>query len=122
MSGPRAAPRSKKRSPREQPAAAPVPSERVWLRKAALHFAVVCAAICLLGLFSTEIADTDFWWHLKTGQYVVQQHSLPVPDPFAYTTSLIAAAHPGEEQVRHFNLTHEWVAQSLLYVTYAIGG
>lgn len=75
------------------------------------------ALICLVGLFSTEIADTDFWWHLKTGQYIVEHHSLPVPDPFAYTTSL---TH--EDQVRHFNSTHEWLAQTLLYVAYSLAG
>ena len=53
-----------------------------WLKAATL----LLTGICLLGLFSTEIADTDFWWHLKTGQYIVEHHSLPVPDPFAYTS------------------------------------
>jgi hypothetical protein len=75
------------------------------------------ALICLVGLFSTEIADTDFWWHLKTGQYIVEHRSLPVPDPFAYTTSLTR-----EDQVRHFNLTHEWLAQTLLFLTYSLAG
>jgi len=75
------------------------------------------ALICLAGLFSTEIADTDFWWHLKTGQYIVEHRSLPVPDPFAYTTSL---TH--EDQVQHFNLTHEWLAQALLFMVYSVAG
>lgn len=74
----------------------------------------VLAAIFLLGLFSTQIADTDFWWHLKTGQYLIQHHSLPVPDPFAYTTPNNATAH--------FNLTHEWLSQALLYIAYLAGG
>jgi hypothetical protein len=78
--------------------------------------AFILTAICLLGLFSTEISDTDFWWHLKTGQYLVQRHALPVPDPFAYTSAL------GEDQVSHFNLTHEWLSQALLYFAYIAGG
>ena len=73
--------------------------------------------ICLMGFFCTEIADTDFWWHLKTGQYIIEHHSLPVPDPFAYTTSLNTAS-----QVQHFNLTHEWLAQVFLFVTYTVAG
>ena len=81
-----------------------------WVKAAS----VALTAIFLFGWFSTEIADTDFWWHLKTGQYIVQHHSLPVPDPFAYTTSLNPPAYQGEDQVRHFNLTHEWLAQALL--------
>jgi hypothetical protein len=89
-----------------------------WLRIATLAL----TALCLLGLFSTEVEDTDFWWHLKTGQYIVQHHALPVPDPFAYTTAMNPVAYPGEEQVRHFNLTHEWLAQVWLYVVYSLGG
>jgi hypothetical protein len=88
-----------------------------WLKGATL----LLAAVCLLGLFSTEIADTDFWWHLRTGQYMVQHHALPVPDPFAYTTTA-AAAYQGEDAVRHFNLTHEWLSQVLMYAVYAAGG
>jgi len=84
-----------------------------WLKLAVLSLTL----ICLLGLFSTEIADTDFWWHLKTGQYIVEHHSLPVPDPFAYTTSF-----NGEDRVQHFNLTHEWLAQVLLFMAYSLAG
>src|SRR5690348_258398 len=111
MSGPRAAQRAKKSRQPPPPATPPSP-QSPWLRGAAL----ILTAVCLLGLFSTEIADTDFWWHLKTGQYIIQQHSLPFPDPFAYTTSLNAPQHPGEQQVQHFNLTHEWLSQALLYI------
>jgi hypothetical protein len=74
-------------------------------------------AACLVGLFSTQLDDTDFWWHLKTGQYIVDHHSLPVPDPFA-----VPAPDSQGEQVRHFNLTHEWLSQVLMYAVYAVGG
>src|SRR5439155_2253168 len=67
-----------------------------WLKIAT----IALAAACLLGLFSTAAADTDFWWHLKTGQYIVQHHPLPIPDPFAYTTATNPIAYPGEDQVR----------------------
>jgi hypothetical protein len=80
------------------------------------------AALFLMGLFSTEIADPDFWWHLKTGQYIVTQHRLPTPDPFAYTTALAPPASPGEAATRRFNLTHEWLAQAVWYLVYAGGG
>ena len=41
-----------------------------WLLPALLAL----TALLLLGLFSTEISDPDFWWHLKTGQYIVTEH------------------------------------------------
>ena len=76
---------------------------------------------CLLGLFSTPIDDTDFWWHLKTGQYIVEHHSLPIPDPFAVTAA-VAPPDLRAEQVRYFNLTHEWLSQVLMYAVYAAAG
>src|SRR5215467_8481428 len=79
------------------------------------------AALFLIGLFSTEMADPDSWWHLATGRFIVTQHRLPVPDPFAYTTASAAIA-PGEERTRRFNLTHEWLSQSIWYGIEAAGG
>ncbi|HJT86194.1 MAG TPA: hypothetical protein VJ732_00015, partial [Bryobacteraceae bacterium] len=68
------------------------------------------------------IADSDFWWHLKTGQFIWQTHKLPVPDPFAYTTAVFHPAYAGEDLTRHFNLTHEWLSQSLFYLGYRVAG
>jgi hypothetical protein len=79
-------------------------------------------ALFLLGLFSTELADSDAWWHLKTGQYIVTQHRLPYPDPFAYTTALAKPAYAGEAVTQRFNLTHEWLAQALMYLIESAGG
>ena len=102
------------------PGAAPVSNDR---SPALLAIAsVLLAGLVLIGLFSTEIADTDFWWHLKTGQYILQHHTLPVPDPFSFSTALNPPADSGEAGVRHFNLTHEWLAQALMYGVYWLGG
>ena len=83
--------------------------------------AVLVAVLCL-GWFTPEIYDSDFWWHLKTGQYIVQQHALPSPDPFAFTTAGAAPAYAGELITRHFNLTHEWLAQVLFYAVWRTSG
>jgi hypothetical protein len=80
------------------------------------------AALFLLGLFSTELADSDAWWHLKTGQYIVTQHRPPYPDPFAYTTALSQPAYAGEAATQRFNLTHEWLAQAAMYLIETAGG
>lgn len=118
MSGDRGESRRKTRQRRPEPttagASAPIAG---WLKTATL----VLTGVCLLGLFSTEIADTDFWWHLKTGQYIAQHHSLPVPDPFAHTEP-VKAEYQGEERVRHFNLTHEWLSQVFMYAVYTVAG
>jgi hypothetical protein len=107
------------RSPGKAPAPAEAPaSDPAWLRPALLAL----ASLLLLGLFSPPVADTDFWWHLKTGEYIVNAHTLPVPDPFAWTTAKAPFAYHGEEQTRRFNLTHEWLAQLLLYLVWRLGG
>jgi hypothetical protein len=79
-------------------------------------------ALLLLGLFSREVYDTDFWWHLRTGQYIVEKHALPFPDPFAWTTARAPDAYPGEALTRRFNLTHEWLAQVVFYAVWRAGG
>src|SRR5947209_15569905 len=88
-------------------------------RRALLLF---LSGVLLLGIFSTEISDPDFWWHLRTGQYIMEQRALPVPDPFAYTTALARPAYPAEPRTRSFNLTHEWLAQVLMFGIYRAGG
>ena len=106
--------------PRSQPA--PVSPERLeGSRNRALLLAALSAVFCL-GLLSAEIRDSDFWWHLKTGQYIVETRSLPVPDPFAYTTASARLAYSGEDIVRRFNLTHEWLAQAIFYGAYRAAG
>ena len=80
------------------------------------------ATLFLLGLFSTEFADTDAWWHLKTGEYIVHQHRLPYPDPFAYTTAIAKPSYALEANTQRFNLTHEWLAEAAMYLVAAVGG
>jgi hypothetical protein len=90
------------------------PTSSPWLRRAI----VALSAFLLLACFSTEVSDSDTFWHLKTGQYLVEQHKLPVPDPFSYTT-YVGAPLPGENTLRAFNLTHEWLTQIGMYLAYA---
>jgi len=68
----------------------PRPDTSRWLNAALLAL----AALFLLGLFSTELADTDAWWHLASGRYIAHTHRLPAPDPFAYTTARAQDAYP----------------------------
>src|SRR5258708_28800636 len=79
------------------------------------------AAILLLGLFSGEIRDTDIWLHLKTGQHTLETRALTVPDPFSYTSGM-GSGYAGEDVTRYFNLTHEWLAQILMYLVYSATG
>jgi hypothetical protein len=103
------------------PVSAPISASRAAPRQLKLLLAALAAVLCF-GLLSPEIRDSDFWWHLRTGQYIVETRSLPVPDPFAYTTAAAPLAYPSEAVVRRFNLTHEWLAQALFYAAYRAAG
>ena len=69
----------------------------------------------LLSLFSLAVRqcssiDWDFWWHLKTGQYILQIKSIPNTDPFSFTRA-------GAEWI-----THEWLSEVIMYEVFRVGG
>lgn len=64
---------------------------------------------------SYPIIDPDFFWHLKTGQWIWQHKSLPAVDPF--TSPPIPPPSPQTE----FILSSYWFSQLTLYGFYAIG-
>ena len=69
-------------------------------------------AILLIALFvmaTREIADPDFWWHLRTGQFILETGTIPHGDIFSYTN----AGRPW--------VTHEWLSQVFIYTLYGIG-
>jgi len=102
------------------------PAEPSLLSLPAPHWSrwvlLTLAALLLISFFTTESSDSDTWWHLKTGQYILQNHKLPVPDPFSWTSYMGQPAYQGEETTRHFNLTHEWLSQVFMYAAFAARG
>ena len=63
----------------------------------------------LLAMAVRTPVDTDMWWHLRSGQYIVETRALPLTDPFSHTRS-------GQPWINH-----GWLAQIVLYGAYAIG-
>ena len=56
---------------------------------------------------AVPLNDGDFWWHLKTGEYIVQTHSIPKTDFFSFTNY-------GRPWV-----AHEWLSEAIFYVIYS---
>lgn len=56
---------------------------------------------------SRPIDDADFWWHLKTGQYIVNQGVIPRSDFFSFTNY-------GKPWV-----AHEWLSEVVFYLGYS---
>jgi hypothetical protein len=56
----------------------------------------------------------DFWWHLATGKYIVENGSLPESDPFSYTASDI------EIERKPVILKGYWLSQIIFYAIYSV--
>ena len=54
--------------------------------------------------------DTDGWWHLRSGRWIVENGAIPRVDPFSHTR--LGAPW----------IDHSWLAQLLIYAVYAAGG
>ncbi len=54
--------------------------------------------------------DPDFWWHIKTGQIIVEQQQIPHFDDYSFTAN-------GKPWV-----AHEWLSEVILYLSYKLGG
>ena len=70
------------------------------------------AAFCLMAaaVFATAVVlinSADFWWHLKTGDYILSHATLPQDDPFTFT---YAAEKEGSGH-RAFFMKQYWLAQ-----------
>jgi hypothetical protein len=83
---------------------------------------LILTGFALLSCFSASFQSNDGWWHLELGKYILEHHRLPVPDPFGFATYLRGPAYPGEEVVRHFNLTQEWLTEVVFYPIFRLGG
>lgn len=66
-------------------------------------------AVIAVGWIVRPFNDPDFFWHLKTGEWIWQHRELPARDPFAYTN---AAVEPGKIK---FTLQSYWLGQVLYH-------
>jgi hypothetical protein len=66
--------------------------------------------IALAGVFTGAVEDPDFWWHLRTGYWMLDNHRLPSHDLYTYTVS----GHPWVD--------HEYLAEILLAYLNSWGG
>src|SRR4030042_228046 len=71
----------------------------------------------IFNVFAVDIWDPDFWWHLKTGEYIYQTRALPEKDPCAFTSLPKDPLHPESKRIR-FILNQYWLAQVIFYLTH----
>lgn len=63
-----------------------------------------------------RLNDPDLWWHLKTGDYIVEHGDIPDVDPFAYTTP-----RPLTENQK-IGMRSQWLGQVILHAAHSISG
>lgn len=68
---------------------------------------ILVTFVAILAVAATP--DPDMWWHLRTGEYIVQ-NGLPRADVFSFTV-------PGAPW-----LTHEWLSEVLMWTVYRAAG
>ena len=52
----------------------------------------------------------DTWWHLRSGQYIIENLTIPTTDPFSHS------------KIGTLWIDHSWLAQIFWYILYAVGG
>ena len=66
--------------------------------------------IFALAVRQSAFIDPDLWWHLQTGQDIVNSRSIPQTDIYSFTKA-------GSEWV-----THEWLSEIAIYAIYSFSG
>ncbi len=64
----------------------------------------------LLAMTARPATDPDLWWHLRTGQWIVDTGHVPHTDPFSFTRG-------GSSWV-----SHEWLSEVIFYALWKVGG
>ena len=70
---------------------------------------VIILALGLFVMACRNVTDPDVWWHLRTGQIILQTRHVPRADPYSYTR--LGAPW----------IDHEWLSQVLIYFLFRTG-
>lgn len=71
---------------------------------------VIIFALGLFAMAARNAVDPDLWWHLRTGQVILQDHHVLRADPFSFTRH------------GHTWLNHEWLADVFIFSVYRYTG
>ncbi len=84
-----------------------------WTNGSKMSFDRLVKAVTFLAVFTMAVriaVDTDTWWHLAAGRWMVEQGRVLQTDPFSFTRIGAQWINPS------------WLSQLLLYVTYRAAG
>ncbi len=82
----------------------------------AVYFCVAAGLLVSTVMLFHPVSDNDFFWHLKTGEWIMQHRSLPTVDEFTFPERPPLTAN------EQFFLKQYWLGEVLYYLFYAGGG
>ncbi len=86
------------------------PATSGWSRRLVEGTAIALIAASAFALGCQELVDSDVWWHVRAGRWIVENGRVPREDPFTF-------ASPGRVWV-----DLHWLFQLVLAGAYAAGG
>lgn len=66
--------------------------------------------IAVFAMAARISVDNDTWWHLRAGQWIIENRAIPQADPFSYTRYGEEWKYPG------------WLAEVPMYLIYRLAG
>lgn len=87
----------------------------------ALTAATVIFFCAIAVLYTFPIGEGDYFWHVKTGEWIWQHRSLPSADHFSYTVKGINPFDPDSLRIP-FILKQYWLGQLFMYANWLIAG
>ncbi|MBI5640941.1 MAG: hypothetical protein HZA17_10995 [Nitrospirae bacterium] len=81
---------------------------------------LLLSLLSLCALYVHPVYDPDFWWHLKTGEWIWQNRSIPTHDPFSHTTYINIT--PEQEHLVKRILAQYRISQPIIYATWHLAG
>lgn len=87
-----------------------------------VELAAVAAFFSIIAILSTfPVQEGDFFWHVKTGQWIWEHKSLPTSDPFAYTNKFVNQTEHVVGRTQ-FLLKQYWLGQLGLFGAWKAAG
>lgn len=80
----------------------------------------IFTSLMVFAVNSYPIFEGDLFWHIKTGEWILQNYSLPHSDPFSFTTYLLGGKQDPSRV--EFVLSSYWLGQVILYLLWKLGG
>jgi hypothetical protein len=84
---------------------------RIFRSLSSSQLAIATILLCgLLAITARDAGDPDLYWHLRTGQWIIESGHVPHSDPFSFT------------RAGHAWISHEWLSELAFYELWKHGG